>query len=301
MQLSPVQIRRWESLPGFADLVVRTYKTVAQWVAVAEKLATEHDGVLPSLNWLRNNGYKGLASCVVAHPTFFTHITQDSTGRTYKTVAQWVSIADKLSTEHNGVLPKSQWLRNNGYSGLVDYCIEAHPEAFAHIKRAEEDLGTFADNPLDSSWVTVPEFPQYAVNRSGEVMKCQSGRILRTFEGTVVLCRNGKACGRSVRRLMTQTFPELYPPKVSRKKRVPRTPAWPTPLDGEAWARVADFPQYAISSQSRVVNINTGQRLQGKKGWVSFSRGGKSYSRKVKDVVARIFGTVEQISSKINK
>lgn len=105
-------------------------RTLTENVALAEKLAGEHGGMLPSRTWLDANGF----TCVVAArqklPKAFAHIKQ---ARLVRTLAESVVIAEKLAEEH-GMLPNPAWLTANGYSRLRN-ALRKHPEAFAHLKQ----------------------------------------------------------------------------------------------------------------------------------------------------------------------
>ena len=111
---------------------VSTTRTVEEWVIVAEKLAKENDGILPIGNWLINNGYGGLHSCMRKYPEPFKDIPQDN--RKQKTLKEWVIIAEKLAKENDGIFPSRTWIRRNGYSGLSRMMLK-HPEKFSHINQ----------------------------------------------------------------------------------------------------------------------------------------------------------------------
>jgi hypothetical protein len=50
------------------------HKTIEERITDAEKLARDHDGVLPSRKWLMENGYSGLATVIWRCPERFAHI-----------------------------------------------------------------------------------------------------------------------------------------------------------------------------------------------------------------------------------
>ena len=105
-------------------------KSVEEWVLIAEKLAAENGGMLPSRAWLRKNQYTKLATMIDYKPELFTHIKQE---KTYNSLEEHVQIAEKLAAENGGILPSGAWLRKNRY-GLRG-TIRLHPELFAHIKQ----------------------------------------------------------------------------------------------------------------------------------------------------------------------
>jgi hypothetical protein len=120
-------------------------KTVEEHIADAEKLARDHDGVLPNQIWLRGNGYGGLMGAIQRYPERFAHIKQKSLKG--KTIEEHVSDAENLAKEHNG-LPSQRWLNKNGYSGLA-VAIYKHPERFVHIKR-KKFFKTVEDHIVDA-------------------------------------------------------------------------------------------------------------------------------------------------------
>jgi hypothetical protein len=128
-------------------LGVTNRRTPAEWVAVAEKLAREHKGVLPNRWWLQQNGYVGLVQCMRKHPRLFRHIKQDVKRRTSE---QTVVLAERLARRHRGVMPNSWWLQQNGYVGL-DQCMRKHPRLFRHIKQDSKRGRT------PEEWVPVAE------------------------------------------------------------------------------------------------------------------------------------------------
>jgi len=102
-----------------------------EWVSVAERMASEHNGRLPYQKWLIRNGYNGLTQAMRAHPEAFAHILQDKKQRRPE---EWSLIAEKLAEERGGTLPNSKWLQINGYKGL-DTAMRSYPQNFAHIKQ----------------------------------------------------------------------------------------------------------------------------------------------------------------------
>lgn len=131
MGLTSAQIRRWEALPGFAELAPKwVRRTVAEWVVIAENLTKQHGGILPNPCWLQKH-YKGLDHALRKQPRAFAHLKQD---KKFKTVAEWVTVAEDLARKHHGRLPHSWWLQNHGYRTLLG-AVRTHPQAFRHIKQ----------------------------------------------------------------------------------------------------------------------------------------------------------------------
>ena len=96
---------------------------------VAEKLAKESDGLIPGINWLKRNGYGGLATALRRYPEQFAHIPLE---KLQNTSGEWVPIAEKLAEKHGGWLPGGKSLTRNGHGGL-DPILRKYSELFAHI------------------------------------------------------------------------------------------------------------------------------------------------------------------------
>jgi hypothetical protein len=108
------------------------YRTHEEWVQIGERLAKEHDGILPCPAWLQKNGYSGFAFVLRKNPKLFAHIKQ---GRVRTPVSEWVTLADKLAKGNHGVLQSTYWLKKNNYDGL-NQAMWKYPELFSHIKKA---------------------------------------------------------------------------------------------------------------------------------------------------------------------
>lgn len=87
--------------------------------------------LLPNPQWLQKNGYNGLYRTMYKHRELFTHIPQE---RKHKTIEEHVATAESLAEKNGGILQKTNWLRGNGYEGLVQ-ALYNHPDAFTHISR----------------------------------------------------------------------------------------------------------------------------------------------------------------------
>ena len=151
-------------------------EVLIKYIKLAESLVL-HDGVLPSVTWLKGNGYTGLYQYMRAHPKEFSHIKQHRLGvRSYdeKVKKRQVELAKKLARENGGTLPTVTWLTNHDYSGLLSY-IWKHPEFFDGIPRdtnkksseehiaAAEALAQKYGGTLPGSWTIVNESGGWAL------------------------------------------------------------------------------------------------------------------------------------------
>jgi len=125
-------------------------KSVYEWVKIAEVLAEKNDGVLQSIKWLKENGYKALAQAKIASPHLFAHIPQEQE-RDLTTRNEHVETAEKLAQENDGKLQTHAWLRKNGFKPLLQ-CMYKYPHLFEHIPR-ERKLRI--DDKLE--WVKIAE------------------------------------------------------------------------------------------------------------------------------------------------
>lgn len=117
----------------FAHIPQQTFRrAIREWVAVAERLAADNNGILPETPWMTDNGYGTLREYLYKHPDLFAHIPKPE-GR-FKTLEQHLVDAEELYRVHDGLLPNRQWLRDNGY-GALDQYMHYHPESFSHFKR----------------------------------------------------------------------------------------------------------------------------------------------------------------------
>jgi len=117
----------------------KTKRTPEEWVAVAERLAGEHGGVLPGPQELPRKGYRNLPDTMRLHPQLFAHIGQHA--RATRAPKEWVGIAERLAGEHGATLPGPQELRKKGYRSLPD-AMRLHPQLFAHIRQCAKPTRT---------------------------------------------------------------------------------------------------------------------------------------------------------------
>ena len=106
-------------------------RTPEEWAAIAEELAAEHGGSLPSAYWLLRHGHQGLAAAIRRFPEHFTDLRQEKADPP----KNWVSIAEQLASSHGGVLPNPKWLVQNRYGRLL-HSIRENPHLFRHIQQA---------------------------------------------------------------------------------------------------------------------------------------------------------------------
>lgn len=105
-------------------------RTIEELVAIAEKLAKEHDGTLPSSKWQQTNGFSMLCRKIREFPDSFSHIPRKPKRRT---VDRWVKVAEEIARVE-GALPQAQWLLDNKYGALY-VATRSYPDHFSHIPR----------------------------------------------------------------------------------------------------------------------------------------------------------------------
>ena len=149
----------------------KIFKTVEEHIADAERLEKEHGGILPSQKWLRGNGHGDLALSFRSHPKRFAHIKQENLR---KTVKEHVIDAERLSREHDGVLPNQTWLQKHGYSGLA-IVLRKHPKRFAHIEQ-EKPYKTIEEHVADA---------EKLAREHGGVLPCQAWLQKHGYSGLV--------------------------------------------------------------------------------------------------------------------
>jgi hypothetical protein len=106
-------------------------KSPREQVKVAQKMAEDNNGVMPCGVWLKSNNY-GLYKCMIKYPEFFKHIKQENKGG--KTPEEHLKDTQKLIKENNGILPKYNWLKKNGYNGLTIFMVR-NSELFKGMKQ----------------------------------------------------------------------------------------------------------------------------------------------------------------------
>jgi hypothetical protein len=87
--------------------------------------------LLPSGQWLRDNGYAGLMLAIAKRPELFAHIPQMREKQPQ--VADWTTVVQSLIDEH-GHIPTPGWLLSHGYERLYR-AMRRTPDAFRQYKR----------------------------------------------------------------------------------------------------------------------------------------------------------------------
>lgn len=121
------------------------HKTIAEWVKIAEKLALNNRGVLPSFSWFRANGYAGLDTAIRRRePEAFLHIARKlrspkkqvkTPSRKHTDLKGQLAIAEELANDHGGLLPNHAWLKKNGHRALLS-SMQRSPNVYSHIERS---------------------------------------------------------------------------------------------------------------------------------------------------------------------
>lgn len=101
-------------------------------VELAEALAKNNEGMIPTAFWLRQNGHEKLYLYIRANPRLFAHLKMDKTPWSRQNEKQAVLIAEKLAKEHGGRLPSHKWLKAHGFKRLAKR-ITAQPGLFKHL------------------------------------------------------------------------------------------------------------------------------------------------------------------------
>ena len=144
----------------------KRHKSPEEWVPVAEKMAKENGGTVPTKGWLKKNGLGSLGNMLRKYPELFAHLKQE---RGRMKPEEWVPIAERLAKENDGKLPIKLWIHKNGYGGLVG-ALQVHPELFAHLEQENKN------GRSPEEWVPVAErlakenggmVPSYARMKNG--------------------------------------------------------------------------------------------------------------------------------------
>jgi hypothetical protein len=146
---------------------VKTKHTPEEWVVIAERLASEHGGVLPDRQELRRTGYGNLPNTMRLHPDLFAHIPQRV--RATRGPEEWVAVAEQLAAEYGDTLPGPQELRKHGHACLVK-AMNQNPQLFAHIRqqrrvmRTPQQWAAVAEKLAEEHGGTLP--------RAGQLQRC---------------------------------------------------------------------------------------------------------------------------------
>lgn len=115
-----------------------TYK---KWVVIAERLAKNNNGFLPTFSWLKKHGYVNLYGCKLRHKEAFAHIPEET--KLFTSSDDWIAIAEKLANDNGGKLPTYTWLRTNGY-GALNKMMSYNKSLFGHLVK-EKNIGMPSD------------------------------------------------------------------------------------------------------------------------------------------------------------
>jgi len=124
-------------------------------VKLAEKLASQNNGILKSPTWLQHNGFTKLYDTMKKYPEFFSHIQQEILRAD---VPYRVQEAEDLAKGNNGLLYRTGTLIDMKKTAIL-HAMARYPDLFSHIKR-EEPL----TNPVD---VRVEEAEQLCKKNGG--------------------------------------------------------------------------------------------------------------------------------------
>jgi hypothetical protein len=153
------QIKILESLDGWDEFVDKSPKKLDEWVKIAEQLAKDHDGILPSYIWLKKNGFHGINDAQCRRPELFEHLDQE---KMVKTPIEWVMIAEEIANDNGGVLPCSKELSQRGMHALAKL-LSDKPELFSHIRREMLHM---------SLAVRIEEAEKLAIKNDGALPAC---------------------------------------------------------------------------------------------------------------------------------
>jgi len=115
----------------------KIYRTLEEYLTLAEELAKKNNGILPNSKWLKQNGYHGLYAYAIKNKGCFSHIKKTE-NRPRQTLMMHLKVAEKLAEENNEILPNYKWLRDNGYHGL-NSCVSKNHDSFSHLRRKKTD------------------------------------------------------------------------------------------------------------------------------------------------------------------
>lgn len=122
----------WKNPHDFKSIIQDNIrKRLAEYIELAEKLAEDNGGTLPSPSWLRKEDHHGLLASLRSNRDNFKHIKQKYIN---KNLEEAIESAEKLSKEHGGQLPSFSWLKKNGYLWIYKSTYK-YPEEFKHIEK----------------------------------------------------------------------------------------------------------------------------------------------------------------------
>jgi hypothetical protein len=115
----------------------KVFESVDEVVKLAEKLAKNNGGKIPSYKWLLDNGYRRIINCRGNKPSLFSHIKKETESKSLK-----ITIKDTqtLISENHGILPSYSWLRKHNYHYIV-HQLKINPDSFKGV--VQEFRGSF--------------------------------------------------------------------------------------------------------------------------------------------------------------
>ena len=116
------------------------YKNAQEWVSIAEDMAKKNGGMLPNPQALIDMGFWALYQQMRRRPELFAHIKRTAKPRPKHRSEAWVQLAEKLASQHHGVLPSPKWLCDHNFRGLYAYILE-NRDLFGHIRQEKSKGG----------------------------------------------------------------------------------------------------------------------------------------------------------------
>lgn len=112
----------------------KRYRKAQDWVKIAEQIANENGGILPSPQHLIDDGYWALYQTMRRNKNLFEHINQERRDNKKKNGKNWIKEAEQIAENHGGVLPRPSWLCRHGHKTLYTYMLN-NRKKFKHIKQ----------------------------------------------------------------------------------------------------------------------------------------------------------------------
>jgi hypothetical protein len=127
------QIDAWKSIDGWEECnkCNKPFRSILEWIDVAEKLAAENNGILPYKNTLSKIGFRGLVHSIERHPDSYKHIKQKLQKQT--SAKEWVLFAENYVKQH-GQIPTTSQLHKLGLYGFAQ-AVRKQPNLFDHLPK----------------------------------------------------------------------------------------------------------------------------------------------------------------------
>jgi hypothetical protein len=113
---------------------VKKLTLISEHVSIAERLAANNNGKIPTNKWLHEHGQSKLVDAMRKYQSHFDHLTQQDS------LKDLVQIAKKLAEENGGSLPSLKILRETGHTKLANR-IQDRPDAFKDVPRRRRHHG----------------------------------------------------------------------------------------------------------------------------------------------------------------